>query len=278
MGKIFEALEKADRSGSATIVQKAKPKKGKFVRKSRENVVEFVNSNKNLSHEKLDKTLIAYHDPQSVEAELFKVLRTNILFPASGEPPRTILVTSALPGDGKSFISTNLAISIAQGVEEHVLLIDGDLRKPVINQRFGFEKVAGLSDYLSDGDDIASVLMKTQIDKLTILPSGVPPINPAELMASKKLRALLDEVKARYDDRFVIIDSPPPSMASETNAMAKYVDGVIIVVRAGKTPREAVAETIDQIGKEKLIGIVLNNVDHIYTKYYGYSKTYYRES
>ena len=288
MGKIFDALEKVEKSSPGSIISKAKPKRSKpkkvkrrrerTLEKPPEKVVAFVNSNGGRISGTLDQTLIAYHDPQSIEAELFKVLRTNILFPADGVPPRTILVTSALPGDGKSFVSSNLAISISQGVEEHVLLIDGDLRKPSVHQRFGFGKVAGLSDYLVSGDDIGDVFLKTPIDKLTIVPSGEPPINPAELMSSKKMKALLDEVKSRYDDRYVIIDSPPPAMASETNAIAKYVDGVIIVVRAEKTPREAVADTIAQIGKEKLIGLVLNQVDRSQTKYYGYTKTYYRET
>lgn len=288
MGKIFDALEKVEKSSPGSIISKAKPKKSrpKKVKRRRERtlekppekVVAFVNSNGGRISGKLDQTLIAYYDPQSVEAELFKVLRTNILFPADGAPPKTILITSALPGDGKSFVSSNLAISIAQGVEEHVLLLDGDLRKPSIHQRFGFGKVPGLSDYLVSGNDIGDVFLKTPIEKLTIVPSGEPPINPAELVSSKKMKALLDEVKSRYDDRYIIIDSPPPAMASETNAIAKYVDGVILVVRAEKTPREAVADTIAQIGKEKLIGLVLNQVDRSQTKYYGYNKSYYRES
>jgi exopolysaccharide/PEP-CTERM locus tyrosine autokinase len=240
-------------------------------------VVSLADASRNSNAELLDQTLIVYHKPQSVEAELFKVLRTNILFPSAGTPPRTILITSALPGDGKSFVSSNLAISMAKGVEEHVLLIDGDLRKPAIHNRFGFKKVAGLSDYLDQGDDIGGVLLKTPVGKLTILPAGEPPRNPSELMSSKKMKALLEEVKSRYDDRYVIIDSPPPNMASETNAIAKYVDGVIVVVRAQKTPKDAVADTIEKIGKEKLIGIVLNQADQSATKYYGYDKSYYRK-
>ena len=288
MGKIFDALEKVEKNSPNTIVTKTRekevrPKRVNRVReksfdKKPDKVVALVNSNGTQKSGQLDDTLITYHDPQSVEAELFKVLRTNILFPAEGVPPKTILVTSALPGDGKSFVSSNLAISIAQGVEEHVLLMDGDLRKPAIHHRFGFGNGNGLSDYLRSGDDIGTVLLKTPIEKLTILPSGEPPVNPAELMSSKKMKALLSEVKSRYEDRYVIIDSPPPAMAAETNAIVKYVDGIILVVRAGKTPREAIADTIDRIGKEKLIGMVLNHVDRSHTKYYGYNKSYYKEN
>lgn len=276
MGKIFDALEKAGGKNVNPAPVSLKARKGYRSKKPTRNVVSLIKPNRDPYGRQMDKTLIAYHAPQSVEADLFKALRTNILFPASGQPPKTILITSALPGDGKSFVTSNLAISIARGVEEHVLLIDGDIRRPSIHQRFGFDHVAGLSDYLVEGDSIAPMLLKTSIDKLVIFPAGDPPTNPTELMSSKKMRALLEEVKTRYDDRFVLIDSPPPSLASETNAIAQYVDGVIVVARAGKTPRNAIGDTIERIGKEKLIGLVLNQADRATTKYYGYEKSYYK--
>ena len=276
MGKIFDALEKSGSKNVSTTPVSVKVKKGYRAKRTKKKVVPLVKPDRSSHGSHLDETLIAYYAPQSVEAELFKSLRTSILFPGSGQPPKTILVTSALPGDGKSFVTSNLAISIAQGVEEHVLLIDGDIRRPSIHQRFGFDHVAGLSDYLVEGDDLASLLLKTSIDKLVILPSGEPPSNPTELMSSKKMRSLVEEVKSRYDDRFILIDSPPPSMAAETNAISQYVDGVIIVARAGKTPRDAIADTIERIGREKMIGLVLNQAERSSMKYYGYEKSYYR--
>ena len=275
MGKIFDALEKADRNNTGAAASIEKTRKKRRGRTAPEKVVPLVKAKRAQGGSRMDPSLIAFHDPYSVEAEMFKVLRTNILFASEKQPPKTILVTSALPGDGKSFVSANLAISIAQGIEEHVLLIDGDIRKADIHQRFGYGQVTGLSDYLAKGDDIADSLLKTPIAKLTLLPAGRRPANPSELMSSKKMKALLEEVKKRYEDRYIIIDSPPPAMASETNAIAKYVDGVIVVVRAEKTPREAVADTIEQIGKEKLLGIVLNQANKGTTKYYGYGKTHY---
>lgn len=275
MGKIFEALEKAGTKNIEAIPISQDMRKDIREQKAVKKVVPLLNSGRNHKEGRLDDTLITFHAPQSAEAEIFKILRTNILFPASGRPPKTILVTSALPEDGKSFVISNLAISIARGVEEHVLLIDGDIRKPAIHQRFGMKDASGLSEYLARGDDIAAMIHKTPIEKLKIIPAGDPPPNPAELMSSKKMKALLNEVKSRYDDRYILIDSPPPAMASETNAVAQYVDAIIIVVRAGKTPRDAVADTIEHIGKEKLIGIVLNQADSSSTKFYGYEKTYY---
>jgi len=269
MGKIFDALEKANiqraKGSPATRQQRAE----KRTLHRGENVVALGNTSKVAADHKLNPNLITYHSPQSAEAEHFKVLRTNLLFPSSGEPPRCILITSALPNDGKSFVTANLATSIAQGIEEHVMLIDCDLRKPTAHSYFGYEQVVGLSEYLTSKTDLGKLLLKSPIPKLTILPAGHAPHNPTELLSSKKMKALIDEVTNRYDDRYILIDSPPPSMAAETNALVNVVDGVIIVVKSGKTPKSAVTEVIEQIGKEKILGIVLNYSDLTSKKYYG---------
>lgn len=276
MGKIFDALEKAD----ARLTKRGSSRRNKETAenngKGNEKIVTLANLNQNAHKLELYKDLVTYHAPQSIEAELFKALRTSLLFPADRQTPKTILVTSPLPGDGKSFTSANLAISIAQGVEEHVMLIDCDLRRPTIHTLFGYKQVVGLSDYLSHEIDLPDTLLKTPIDKLTIFPAGRLPKNPTELISSKKMKMLLEEVKARYEDRYIIIDSPPPSMAAETNAIVKYVDGILIVIKAGRTPRNAVKQLVEQVGKEKLLGIVLNHAGQSARKYYGYGKSYYK--
>ena len=274
MGKIFDALEKSNRQSQAEALSR-RHSSAKRANRGNDNVVALDNSNRIIKGQNIDSNLVAYHAPRSVEAELFKVLRTNLLFPASGNLPRKILITSPLPGDGKSFVTSNLAISIAQGVEEYVLLIDCDVRRPKIHKYFGFGQVVGLSEHLSVGTELSKTLLKTPIPKLTVLPAGQPPENPTELLSSKRMKALLNEVATRYDDRFIIIDSPPPSMAAETTAIVNFVDGVILIVKAGSTPRSAVNETIEQIGKEKILGVVLNQSDQPLKKYYSYGKHYY---
>jgi exopolysaccharide/PEP-CTERM locus tyrosine autokinase len=274
MGKIFDALEKSNTQASKSVPL-PHVRTENVSGKGADRIVPISNSSTLALEHKLDANLITYHAPQSVEAELFKVLRTNLLFPPKGQPPRKILVTSALPSDGKSFISSNLAISIALGIEEYVLLVDGDVRRPTIHSYFGFGKVTGLSEHLSMGIDLSKTLLKSPIPKLTILPAGHPPGNATELLTSKRMKTLLEEVANRYDDRYILIDSPPPSMAAETNAMINIVDGVILVVKAGVTPKNAVNETIEQIGKEKLLGVVLNYTDQSVKKYYGYGRSYY---
>jgi exopolysaccharide/PEP-CTERM locus tyrosine autokinase len=281
MGKIYDALGKSinpsGRADKIPYVKKIGIKRGAQA-KTENNVVSFANAIKQAHDDGFDENLIAFHQPHSVEAEIFKVLRTNLLFPSEGKPPKSILVTSALPGDGKSFVSSNLAISMAQGVEEHVLLIDSDIRNPSINQMFGMGPVAGLSEYLAKGSNVGDNFVKTAVNKLTILPAGQSPHNPTELLTTQKMKALLDEVKNRYEDRYIIIDSAPPSLASETTAIANYVDGILIVIKAGKTPRKEVEEVIEQLGKEKILGVVLNYSDQSAKKYYGSGKSYYRKT
>jgi protein-tyrosine kinase len=225
-----------------------------------------------ISLDNIDPNLVSVVNPQSLETEIFKVLRGKILFPASGKPPRSIMVTSAVPGEGKSFVAANLAVNMARNIEDQVLLMDCDLRRPSMHRMFGLGRVKGLSEHLSNGNRIADLLIKTGIGKLSIFPSGTPPHNPSEVLSSAKMATLLNELKARYQDRYLIIESPPPMLAPETNAIAKQVDGIIVVIKFGSTPIDAVEELIDNLGKEKIIGAVINRFDARTNRYYGYRK------
>ncbi len=226
----------------------------------------------------IDESLITLHNPKSFESEQFKLLRTNILFPESGVAPRSILVTSALPGDGKSFVAANLAISLALGLGQHVLLVDADIRRPEIHTRFGYPmNISGLSDYLSENKPISSIIRDTHLEKLKILPGGSPSNNPSELVSSEKMVELLKELTSRYKDRCIIIDTPPPKLASEASALSRFVECVLLVVRAGKTKREVIEETIGLIGRDKIRGVIFNGFNlksGFYANYHKYGKYY----
>jgi len=221
---------------------------------------------------RIDKNMVTLLKSQSFEAEQFKILRTNLLFPSSGRSPRTIMVTSAVPDEGKSLITANLAVSIAQSIQEYVLLIDCDIRRPCIHTQFGFGHVPGLSDHLSRGIPVSSLLLKTMVKKLSILPGGTHHHNPSELVSSQQMSRLLQEVKYRYSDRFIVIDSPPPKMTAESSALSRQVDGVLLVIEYGRTSREMVSELINTIGKEKILGVVFNKLDMRFAQYYGLGK------
>ena len=272
MGKIFEALEKSKKENKSSA-----PTNGPTGQPANRPTGQPANGQ--IFKDNLDRNLITLLNPQSFESEQFKILRTNLLFPVSGKPPRCIMITSAVPGEGKSFVSANLAVSIAQNIDEHVLLVDCDIRKPTMHSVFGFVDVQGLSEYLSKGIALSSLLIKTDLNKLTLLPAGTPPPNPAELLSSQQMSELVKEVKERYNDRYIIIDSPPPQLTAETSAIARHVDGIILVVKYGGTPRHIVAELIDILGKEKILGVVVNWYDirsSISNKYGKYGK-YYRK-
>ena len=233
---------------------------------------------------KINNNLVAYTLPHSYEAEQFRMLRSNILFPKNGKPARSILITSISPSEGKSFVASNLAISIAQNVDKHVLLIDCDMRKPSINALFGFGPVAGLSDYLTLGHPLSSLIQKTFIDRLSILPGGQPPVNPAELLSSGRMADLLREVSQRYQDRFIIIDSPPIQLTAESKVLANFAHGVLLVTRFGRTDKKMAREVVNRLGVDKIIGVVGNFTDrksikkNYSDKYQGYYGGYLRSN
>jgi len=229
---------------------------------------------------RIDPMLVAGLKPQSVEAEQFRLLKNAILFPEKGNPPKCIMITSASPSEGKSFVAANLAISLSQNIDEHVLLLDCDLRRPTIHSLFGLEPTKGLSEYLLNQEPLSTLLVKTPLNKLTLLPAGKIPSNPSELLSSEQMRHLINELKQRYHDRYIIIDTPPPYLTSETGVISRHVDGIVIVVRQGETHKKSVSDLIDIYGKEKILGVVYNfaskGVGYGYGKYgygkYGYGK------
>lgn len=289
MGKIFDALEKSksifkipgeDKNPSFFDNQKDVKNAPAQLKAADSNDINTLNSSDYLDlPQSLNPSLVTLSKPDSIEAEQFRLLKNNILFPEKGTPPRSIMVTSASPGEGKSFVASNLAISMAQNIDEHVLLMDCDLRSPTIHSVLGLPQGPGLSEYLSNAKPLSSLLVKSFMNKLTVLTAGSLPKNPSELLSSEQMRRLIHEVKLRYDDRYIIIDTPPPYITSEANAIVRQVDGVVIVIRHGKTRKKDIEDIIDIYGKDKIIGVVQNfakrraGYGYGYYKYgYGYGK------
>ncbi|HHD64303.1 MAG TPA: polysaccharide biosynthesis tyrosine autokinase [Desulfobulbaceae bacterium] len=205
-------------------------------------------------------------------AESFRTLRTRILHPDTGKIPRSLLITSATPGEGKSFVCANLGVVLAQGVDQYCLMVDCDLRKPALHRFFGLSLGRGLVNYLRDNEDLASMIVPAGVETLSLLSAGPPPVNPAELLGSERLARLVDELENRYDDRIILLDSPPLQAASETAILAQHVDGVILVVRWGGSRREHVRKLVERIGRERIIGVVFNAYEEnvLAAKAFGY--------
>lgn len=285
MGKVFNALKRADASGDlereevvAVEVESKPPWDSTPVAVSKPQ--EDLGEDSARMPGQWDDRLILATATTGPIAESIRSLRTRILFPPSGKVPRSILVTSASPGEGKSFICANLGISLSQGIDTHCLLVDCDLRKPMLHTLFGLGTRAGLSDYLQHKKRLAELLVPSGIDKLSILPAGPRSINPAELLGSASMSGLVDELAERYDDRIVLLDSPPLHAASETSVLAQHVDGVVLVVRYGASRREYVKALADAIGRDKILGVVFNAyratmLDYKVFGYYEYQQDYY---
>ena len=276
MGKISDALERHKKETVVRLddVKEARPKR-LVVEEPEVKLARQIASDL-ISEQQFSDSLIMLSSPDSADAETFKVLRGQILFPKDRKVPRSMLVTSTFPAEGKSYVAANLAATLALSIDEYVLLIDTDLRRPRLHRMFGYSKVQGLHEYLVGGCKLEELVLKSGIDKLSILPAGKPPRNPTELLSSSMMVKFLDEVKERYQDRFVIIDSPPSNVATEGKFLAQYVDGIIFVVMANKTPRKDIEKAIDNLGRDKILGIVFNGYEQVRKNYHRYYDRYYK--
>lgn len=225
---------------------------------------------------------------QSPVAEEFRLVKRPLVNTALNPDPEhavennnLIMVTSARPGEGKTFVAINLAFSIASEHDVHVLLIDADVAKPTVPSVLGFEAEKGLIDVVADNTiDLADVMIRTSIDNLTILPSGSVRPGSNELLASSRMTHFVDDIARRYSDRVIIFDSPPVLARSEPLVLAKHVGQVVFVVEAERTSRAAIDEALGLIGPDRVGGIVLNKAPSVAAQdrfgqhygYYGYGR------
>ncbi|MCM8507444.1 CpsD/CapB family tyrosine-protein kinase [Bacillus amyloliquefaciens] len=206
---------------------------------------------------------------KSLVAEQYRTIRTNIEFSSVQTHLRSILVTSSVPGEGKSFSAANLAAVFAQQ-EKKVLLVDADLRKPTIHETYQLENVQGLTNVLVGNASLGETVQKTLIDNLYVLTSGPTPPNPAELLSSKAMGELIQEMYSRYS--LVIFDSPPLLAVTDGQILANQTDGSVLVVLSGKTKMDTVQKARDalQQSKAKLLGALLNKKKIKKTEHYSY--------
>jgi capsular exopolysaccharide synthesis family protein len=217
------------------------------------------------------------HSPRSPAAEAFRSLRTSLEFIGAGKPIKSILVSSSGAGEGKTIIATNLALIMAQG-GKNVVIIDADLRRPRLHQELGISNRIGLSDIFRGRVTVDDALQPYGDTNLSIITSGGIPPNPAELLASEMMVQILDELTTKFD--MVVVDSTP-TLVTDSQLIAARVDGVLLVVRAGQTQSEASRSTVDQYRRvgARLLGVILNNVfaNNGYDPYTNYTYYHYDE-
>jgi capsular exopolysaccharide synthesis family protein len=227
--------------------------------------------------------LVTQVRPQSQMAESYRALRTSLLLSSLGAPPKVIMITSALPQEGKTTTSINTAVVLAQkGVR--VLLIDGDLRRPSIHKTLGMGPHSGLSNVLTGSTTLDEAIVRTTIlPNLFVLPAGTPPPNPAELLASANMRDVLLQLREQYDH--IVIDTPPSLSVTDAVVLSPRADAVILVIRSGQTSKHALRRSRDILLQvnAKLVGVLLNAVDltspdyYYYYEYQGKYAGYYRD-
>lgn len=216
-----------------------------------------------------DRKLFAHIRPKSAIAESFRTLRTNITFSNVGGSNKTILITSPSPEDGKSTVSSNLSVVMAQA-QSRVLLVDCDLRKPVMHSYFSTDKVSGLTNLLAQGLDPSEVISSTEVEGLSIITSGPIPPNPSELLGSAKMSEFLAWAREEYD--VVILDTPPVIAVTDAVLLAPQVDNVLLVLKPGHSRIDLAREARDrlQTAGAKNIGVVLNEARMQGSGYYNY--------
>lgn len=216
--------------------------------------------------------------PRAQIADEFRVIKRPLLVNVNGKaaPPMArsnlIMVTSSLPGEGKTFVSVNLAISLAMELDKTVLLVDADVSRPSVLKRLGLPPSPGLLDILTNPSlQVADVMMRTNIDKLTLLPSGNANGRATELLASDAMDRLLDELATRYSDRIVVFDAPPLLPSTESRVLATYMGQVVIVVEADRTPQKSLSQALSTIDSCPVVLPLLNKIGRSEVgTYYGY--------
>jgi capsular exopolysaccharide synthesis family protein len=204
----------------------------------------------------LDPHLVAALFPQSFAAEQYRSLRTRIKRAENGRAVRAIVITSPNKGDGKSVTAANLALTMAQEFQQRVLLVDADVRRPAIRDLFGIPDGPGLVDVLVGAVDLNQALVHLPEYNLTLLPAGATPTHPAELLGSAAMRRVLDTLRTRFDR--VLIDMPPVAPLADLHIVAPMADGLLMIVRAGVTPRPAIERALAGLETSKVLGLVLN--------------------
>ncbi len=209
------------------------------------------------------------HDAPELDA--YRVLRAQIMKVTQARGCNTLMLTSALPGEGKTVTSINLAMTFAKAYNHTVLLVDCDLRQQKVFRYMGIDSRLGIFDHLVSGRPLEEIIIWPRIEKMTLISGGRTVNESAELLASPKMKHMVEQMKTRYDDRYILFDAPPVLSGADALALSSLVDGVVMVVESDKTPLEEIHEALAFIPGDKFLGFVLNKHNGEKNKYYTYN-------
>jgi len=271
MSRLFEALQRSEPEGFGFDFAQPQPLATEPPKTAETEVLKAVATD---THEfgrfpslpislSQDGHLVSLSEEESLGAEKFRFLAVRLRQIQRTRDLKKLLITSTIPEEGKSTISANLAVTLAQRKQQKVLLLEGDLRRPVLAGKFGLAHLAGLSEYLQGEPRSITNIYHLDGAGLWFLPAGKPPENPLELMQSGQLSELLDQLAAGFD--WIIIDSPPILPLADTSVWTRFADGVLLVAREGTTQKRQLQRGLETLDQAKFLGMVLNsctNADH----------------
>jgi len=209
----------------------------------------------------LKKNRVIAYSSETYDRDAFRLLRTQVLQRMRSHDWNALAVTSAQPGEGKSLVAVNLAIALAMDVNQTVLLVDLDIRRPSIHKYFDYEPDKGISDFLLYDTPLQDILVNPGIKRMVILPGREPLFNSSEMLSSPKMVALVEELKTRYPSRIIIFDLPPLLATDDALAFSPYVDSILLVAEEGKTSREDLKQVKNILKESNIIGTVLNKAE-----------------
>lgn len=269
MSRVYDALRKLEEQGRELVREAVSPAP-KTVLGPPKNAGQLLSVPALEARVGFEDRIVAYSDRRSAGAERFRLIRMALCSSQAGKAQKVVLITSPLPRDGKSTVALNLATCLAEEGRVKVLLLEADLHRPSLLTHLGLERLSGLTEVVSEMADPATVIRRIDPMGFYLLASGRCPENPTELLQTERFHGLLREFKGYFD--WVLIDCPPAFPLSDVVALKALVDGVLLVARAGNTPREAVLEAVQLFKPGQVMGLILNGaegVNRLYAKYYG---------
>jgi len=275
MSRVYRALEKVEEERKQKVGEPSLTAfEEKTVPRKEVPALEFREEKEQLGVPPKEIAPVLIAPPHSFSAEAFRKLKTQIFLHPENSP-RTILITSAAPQEGKTLVAVNLALAISREIHSSAILVDGDLRRPGIRLEKD-KRAKGLSNYLSDGVPLSEILLNSEVEKLRVIPAGSSTRKSSELIRSKKMGELIESLKGFGDNTYIVIDSPPIMATADPSLLSKMVDGIILVVRAGYTSRESVQGAIKSIDRQKIVGVVFNQIDGKPSSYFSENYRYYQ--
>jgi tyrosine-protein kinase len=267
VSRLYDALKKLEEQGKESVSASLKPSLA-----SPKSAEQLLSAPPLQAHIGPQSRLVVFTDRRSPGAERFRLIRMALRNANAAKLQKVLLITSPLPQDGKSTVALNLATSLAEEGKVKVLLLEADLHRPSLLEHLGLAPAPGLTEVLTGQAQAADVLRRVEPLGFYLLSAGRSPENPSELFQTDCFSALLRDVRACFD--WVLIDCPPAYPLADVSALKLHADGVLIVARAGATPRELVQETIQLFKQEQVVGLILNAADQVNQLYAHY---YYRK-